>query len=208
MMDFNIVGSPVEFLECVIPKNSSDTFVTRGSLTFYFALMPKRVYSVSGLIPIASFTKSYNNSTGFFFDSRYKEEATFTYSGSSVLQLSKTNDVNTAFVYGADKSLPIAQITNATHAQAIALVNQAILDNPSSDAALRTELNKLRTGLPGAQVTTYTYAPLIGITSQTDPNGRTTTYEYDAFGRLLRIKDHDGNTIKQMDYQYQKPVTN
>jgi YD repeat-containing protein len=58
-----------------------------------------------------------------------------------------------------------------------------------------------------ALVTTYTYAPLIGITSQTDPNGRTTYYEYDAFNRLKRIKDHDGNTVKVMDYQYQKPIT-
>lgn len=127
----------------------------------------------------------------------------------NVLSRQGKNGIVTTLLYGYNKQYPVAQITNATHAQAIALVSQAILDNPSSDAALRTELNKLRTGLPAnAQITTYTYAPLIGITSQTDPNGRTTIYEYDAFGRLLRIKDHDGNTIKQMDYQYQKPVTN
>ncbi len=53
-----------------------------------------------------------------------------------------------------------------------------------------------------AVITTYTYNPLIGMTSETDPNGKTTYYEYDDFGRLKCIKDHKGNVLKQMDYHY------
>lgn len=54
----------------------------------------------------------------------------------------------------------------------------------------------------GAQVTTYTYKPLVGMTSKTNPNGVTTYYEYDLFGRLKYVKDHNGKIIEQYDYHY------
>ncbi|MGI4733613.1 MAG: RHS repeat domain-containing protein [Janthinobacterium lividum] len=53
-----------------------------------------------------------------------------------------------------------------------------------------------------AQLTTYTYDPLVGMTSQTDPAGRTTTYEYDNLGRLLRTRDEQGRILSQQQYHY------
>jgi YD repeat-containing protein len=54
-----------------------------------------------------------------------------------------------------------------------------------------------------ALMTTYTYSPFIGITSETSPNSITTYYEYDGFMRLARIRDSDGNITKTFDYHYQ-----
>jgi hypothetical protein len=53
-----------------------------------------------------------------------------------------------------------------------------------------------------AQMTTYTYDPLIGINSATDAKGQTSYYEYDSFQRLKQIKDHKGNILKSYDYNY------
>jgi hypothetical protein len=53
-----------------------------------------------------------------------------------------------------------------------------------------------------AQMKTYTFAPLIGMTSQCDANNRFTFYEYDAFNRLSIIRDQDNNIIKKICYNY------
>lgn len=53
------------------------------------------------------------------------------------------------------------------------------------------------------KITTYTYYPLIGLSSMSLPNGITTYYEYDKLGRLQRIytmKNNKQNSIKQFTY--------
>ena len=57
----------------------------------------------------------------------------------------------------------------------------------------------------GAQLSSYTYDALRGMTSQTDASGRTTTYEYDAMGRLVRTRDEQGRILSQQQYHYAKP---
>jgi YD repeat-containing protein len=66
---------------------------------------------------------------------------------------------------------------------------------------MRLELNKLRT-VANCMATTYTYKPLVGVTSETDPNGKTIFYEYDTFNRLVLIKDKDNNILKKFCYNY------
>jgi YD repeat-containing protein len=59
-----------------------------------------------------------------------------------------------------------------------------------------------------ALMTSYTYNPLQGKTSETDPSGKSQTYEYDGLGRLVRVRDQDNNILKQFDYEYQQPTPN
>jgi YD repeat-containing protein len=54
----------------------------------------------------------------------------------------------------------------------------------------------------GAQMTTYTFSPLVGMTSMTDAKGMTVYYEYDNFQRLINIKDQDGNIKTHYCYNY------
>lgn len=63
-------------------------------------------------------------------------------------------------------------------------------------------IDELRLHPVDAQMTTYTYKPLVGLNSQTDAKGMITYYEYDGFQRLKHIKDQEGNIIKSYDYHY------
>ena len=64
-------------------------------------------------------------------------------------------------------------------------------------------IDELRLYPSTAQMTTYTYDPLVGMTSQTDAGNRVTYYEYDGLQRLKRIRDQDYNILKSLEYQYQ-----
>jgi YD repeat-containing protein len=63
-------------------------------------------------------------------------------------------------------------------------------------------IDELRIYPENAVMTTYTYDPLIGVTTSTDANDVTTYYVYDSLGRLKYIKDDKGNILKKYEYHY------
>ena len=63
-------------------------------------------------------------------------------------------------------------------------------------------IDELRLYPKDALMTTYTYNPLIGMTSQCDANNRITYYEYDVFNRLALVRDQDNNILKKICYNY------
>ncbi len=78
--------------------------------------------------------------------------------------------------------------------------------NLSTNSAVN--IDELRIYPKDAQMTTYTYAPLVGITSQTDANNRIMYYIYDGFNRLLLVRDQDKNILKKYCYNYQGQTQN
>ena len=63
-------------------------------------------------------------------------------------------------------------------------------------------IDELRLYPSDAQMVTYTYEPLIGITSQCDARGYITYYSYDGFGRLTEIRDYNDHILKRHCYSY------
>ncbi len=63
-------------------------------------------------------------------------------------------------------------------------------------------LDELRLYPKGGLMTTYTYDPLVGITSQSDPNNRIIYYIYDKLARLIATKDHYHKVVQKQDYFY------
>jgi YD repeat-containing protein len=134
----------------------------------------------------------------------------------NVNELSKTNDIHEVYLWGYFQQYPVAKITGATLSQVNQYVTQAQINSVTNaialgttpaaiDQNLRNLLQPLQAHLPGSLVTIYTYLPVSGITSQLDPRGRITYYQYDNFQRLQLITDNENNVLKTFAYQYAIP---
>ena len=60
----------------------------------------------------------------------------------------------------------------------------------------------VQAAFPHGRISFFTFRPMIGNTSRTTPNGKTTYFNYDGMGRLRVVKDHAGNIVRKMDYRY------
>jgi hypothetical protein len=71
-----------------------------------------------------------------------------------------------------------------------------------SSITVEGEYDELRVYPKGAQMTTFSYDPLVGMTSQVDPANRITYFEYDMFQRLSIVRDEQRQIMKTYCYQY------
>ncbi|CAM1344186.1 RHS repeat domain-containing protein [Tenacibaculum amylolyticum] len=124
-------------------------------------------------------------------------------------EISKTNGTKIYYVWGYHGAQPIAKIEGyeSISTSQLSVINAAIaasnLDtDQATETTLRDRLTAIRDAFVGAQVTTFTYDPLIGRTSITDPRGETMYYGYDQFNRLEVVKDAQGKILKENKYHY------
>ena len=97
----------------------------------------------------------------------------------------------------------IAKIENATYLQVQQFEsNLQALSNGNDEVGLLQAFDDFRNSLPKSLITTYTYKPLIGISTVIDPKRNKHTYHYDAFNRLEFVKDNDGKIISENSYHY------
>lgn len=138
---------------------------------------------------------------------------TYDFNNGNIREVSKKDGSTTVYIWGYNEEYPIAKIENATYSQVSSQVanlhSKSDLDDDTclesgncDEKNLRAALNALRTSLPNALVTTYTYDPLIGVTTVTDPRGYITYYEYDEFKRLTKVIDPNGHTVRESEYNY------
>jgi len=129
------------------------------------------------------------------------------------IEVSTLDGMHTIYVLGYQDSYPIAVIANASYtgmpASAQALIDAAITasnadTSPATENALRTTLAALRNHsyFEQSQIQTYTYDPLIGMTSQQDVTGNSMYYYYDALNRLQEVRDRNGKLINDLSYNY------
>lgn len=128
-----------------------------------------------------------------------------------LLQYTDESGLPTAIIYGYNRSQPIAKIVGATYNYVEANISLTTLQDASdsdvddvSENYLITQLDDLRknTAFKNFYITTYTYNPLIGITSLTNPDGIREYYKYDTQNKLEKVIDVDGKVIEEYKYNY------
>ncbi|PWB26434.1 hypothetical protein [Flavobacterium sp. HTF] len=167
-----------------------DTF-TRGGKNL---ILPKSVQTVKGQQTV---TNPFEEKIQFHDYDKF---------GNSI-ESSKKDDIHTVYLWGYNYSKPIAKIENATYSEVMTSLgkksseNLEYLQNYDEDK-LKNEIQKIRTSLSNAMVTSYIYKPLTGISVIVDQQGNSISYEYDDLNRLKKIKDQDQNIIEEYCYGY------
>lgn len=205
----NIVGNPVETISYLNADITGSTLNTFKPFVFVDTLfLPEKTYNLEVNSPLSSFTAFNGTVKDVHYTIPGAEAVRYDGKGNPLEVIDRAGGV-IVYLWGYNSQYPVAKILNSTYNVVSTYITQSILDNAtgvSDDASLRSHLNNLRS-IPGAQVTTYTYRTLVGISSETDTSGKTAFYEYDSFGRLKLIKDLNGKILKQYDYQYNAPIT-
>jgi YD repeat-containing protein len=193
LIDLNRIALPVKTE--LITKNSSNTELARKTTSVEFKDWGNNVV-------LPEYQKSAINAASLTTDASFVKYD----SSGNPLEIVSRSGITEVYVWGYNKQYPVAKIVGSNYNTVIALVNTTMLNGADqyTDAQLRTELHKIRTGLASssATVTTFTYMSQIGMTSVTDHLNNTTTYEYDNFRRLILVRDKDNNILKKICYNY------
>ncbi|RMZ59629.1 hypothetical protein D1632_08340 [Chryseobacterium nematophagum] len=135
------------------------------------------------------------------------------YDSKGNLQQYTTKDgIPVSIIWGYNQTQPIAKIEGATYNQVSGFIS-GIITASNTDAQESTETSKNALiaaldafrNLPNlvtTQITTYTYNPLIGVTSITPTSGVRENYIYDSANRLEKIVDVNGKVLKEYKYNY------
>ncbi|WBV52268.1 RHS repeat domain-containing protein [Chryseobacterium gambrini] len=193
LINANIIGIP---LETEVKKDNKTISKSETKYDDPANLFPTSVLSYDLQNPTVA-------STEVTYD-RYDEKG-------NILQYTTKDGIPVALVWGYNKTQPIAKVEGITYDQLTSSVPVSGIvtasDNDAADPAqeslLLDALNSFRkqSALSGKLISTYTYDPLIGVTSITPPSGVRQTYTYDSANRLketgVRGKNGAGSYINK-----------
>jgi hypothetical protein len=214
MASGNMLNYPVE------QTNLVNNQVTVGSLTTYkqvgTSYVPDKSYSVETVSPLLSFTR-FNGSAK---DSHYADIPDLVFdsydSKANILQSTAKSGVITSYFWSYGQTLPVVQAQNisqtdlaikvATAATIAGLNTTTWISDPQLEKTKWQTFNTLLRSYcgPNVLVKSYTYKPLVGLSSAADNNSNITYYEYDKFGRLVHLKDNNLDIVKRYEYNYEK----
>jgi hypothetical protein len=210
MIGKNMVGIPLE--TSVTQTQGTTTTMLSKEETIYPPSLPN---AATGNLVVPILEKSYD-----VLDSTSSTDVTYDKydSKGNLLQYTTKDGVPVSIIWGYNQTQPIAKVEGIAYSAIESAVpwmsaaSDADAADPAQEPNLLDTYERFRTMpiLADRLVTTFTYDPLIGVTSITPPSGIREIYVYDTAGRLkevkIREKDSGGNyvykIVKQFSYNY------
>lgn len=202
LINKNMVGIPLETITSKTINGVSKTL--SKTETIYPNSLPD---SQIGNFALPKSVTSYNTS-----DSSSSTDVTLDKydAKGNLIQYTSKDGVPVSIIWGYNFTLPIVKIEGASYdniAPFVAnIVNRSNEDalNPIKEQLLLDAQDNLRknSNFANYQIATYTYDPLIGVTSVTPPSGLIEYYKYDTTNRLEKIVDINNKVLKEFNYHY------
>ncbi|MCF2217919.1 hypothetical protein H9Q08_01200 [Chryseobacterium sp. PS-8] len=215
MKSKNMIGIP---LVSSTQKTIDGTTKTLQKVETYFPKTLAETSATNGLLlPLSTKTYALDNlasPNNFVTYDKYD-------SNGNILQYSEKGINPVSFIWGYNKTLPIAKIEGVSYDALMGISGiSSLVDDLVSKSNQDTDINsenlliqkldafRSNPNLSNYQISTYTYNPLIGLTSVTPPNGIREMYVYDDNNRLKQVVDLNGNILKENKYNYTNSVLN
>ena len=200
--NLHIISPVVEQLNYKVKPDNTETFVSSTKTNYNFwngtdwsstttnQVFPKTIETKTGNINATPITWVQFNKYDIY---------------GNLLEQQKPLDVKESYLWSYKYQYPIAKIMNASYAQvstALAGITAEQLANSTAPDMVKVNALRQHPSLSNSLITTYTYKPLVGMTSMTDPRGITTIFNYDLSNRLGETRDRAGNILAKYQYAY------
>ncbi len=134
----------------------------------------------------------------------FSEEVEYSYENGKIVEIERMDKVVETYIWNSLNEV-IVKLVNVTFMDVKTYLGSdynILIDARSNATTVKNIKNNLRNHFSNAMITTYTYEPLVGVKTITDPRGYTMTYHYDAFNRLKFVKDQNDNIVSENKYNY------
>jgi YD repeat-containing protein len=207
----NMIATPVQQIMYRAGKVSDSQLTTYKNANGNY--VPDKYYKLKNTSPLSSFT-SYNGNPSSIHAGYGSAELVYNEydDKGNVLKLTGADGIVTNIIWAYNKNYPVAKIISGADFTINTSLRETINNRSFSgtdtrsqvDADIQFLISQLTqyTTNNNYQVFLYTYKPLVGLSSETQPNGTTTYYKFDSFGRLSEVRDHDNRLLKKQSYNY------
>ena len=209
LIQLNIINEPALLIKSIRKNSSKGTQVLSG-IKYNYGKFNNQILkkSLSELTLKESISFDYSLINSNF---KKKEEYLKYDNYGNIISFVKNSLEKSVYLWSYNGQYPVAEIKGATYDQ----VKAALCMDPevlSKESIPNMKLiNSLRIKLPNASVSTYTFQPLVGMLTSTNPQGIITYYNYDSSGRLAQVYLMENNIkkiIEVHEYNVSKSTPN
>lgn len=203
LIERNIISEPVLIIKSMLQK-ANKNIRTLSAVKYNFNNFNNQILksSLSEWSLNNPITSDYSLNNGNF---TLKEQYLKYDEYGNIIYFTDKHNMKFIYIWSYKGKYPIAEIKEATYAQVCSVLGRAPETFSNEISPNMDEINVLRIKLPRASINTFTYKPLIGLITSTNPQGITTYYEYDSLGRLNAsyvIQDGRREYIEEYIYHY------